>query len=155
VSFPEWWYVRLLLPAWPAAAAFAGVAVVRSSHLAKGRWRAVATVGLVALVAGTGLREAHERGVFRLRDAESRYETVARFAARALPAHAIFFAFQQSGALHHYANRPIIRFDVLPPRWFDDAISKMRVRGYRPYFVIEDHEEVVFKARFRPVSPLG
>lgn len=155
VSFPEWWYVRLLLPAWPAAAAFAGVAVVRLAHLASGRWRAAAIVAMVAVVVGVGLREARQRGVFGLRDAESRYEVVARFARRALPDHAVFFTFQQSGALRYYADRPIIRFDVLPPRWFDDAISKMRVRGYRPYFVIEEQEEVVFKARFRPVSPLG
>ena len=101
------------------------------------------------------LREAVRRGAFDLRETESRYETVARFVRQALPPNAVFFSFQQSGGLRYYADRPIVRFDVLPPRWFNDAISKMRVRGYRPYFVIEDHEEVVFKARFRPVSSLG
>ncbi len=155
VSFPEWWYVRLLLPAWPAAAAFAGAAAVRLSGLAPGPWRAVVLTALVAATVSMGLREAVHRGAFTLRDAEARYEHVARFARRALPDHAIFFTFQQSGALSYYAERPIIRFDVLPPAAFNDAISKMRFRGYRPYFVIEDHEEVVFKARFRPVSSLG
>ena len=155
VSFPEWWYLRLLLPAWPATAAFAGVAVVAVASRASG-WRRAAVVGLLAaLVVGIGAREAVARDVFALRDAESRYETVSRFATRALPANAVFFAFQQSGGLSYYADRPIIRFDILPPRAFEDAISKMRFRGYRPYFVIEAHEEVLFKARFRPVSPLG
>ena len=155
VSFPEWWYVRLLLPAWPVAAAFAGVAVVRLVHRLSPRWRVASQVAIGVLIVIVGGREAMARGVFDLREAEARYETVARFARQSLPPNAVFFAFQQSGALRYYADRPILRFDVLPPRFFDDAISKMRVRGYRPYFVVEDHEEVVFKARFRPVSPLG
>ncbi len=155
VTFPEWWYVRLLLPAWPVAAAFAGVGTVRLVGLASPGWRAAAMVLVGIVLVGVGGREAMRRGVFSLREAESRYETVARFARQALPPNAVFFSFQQSGGLRYYADRPIIRFDVLPPRWFNDAISKMRVRGFRPYFVIEDHEEVVFKARFRPASSLG
>ncbi len=155
VSFPEWWYLRLLLPAWPAAAAFAGLAAVGIARLAPAAWRAAVLILLGVLIVGVGARETVHRGVFTLREAESRYETVGRFASGVLPPNAVFFSFQQSGALRHYADRPIIRFDVLPPHWFDDALSKMRFRGYRPYFIIEEHEEVVFKARFRPVSPLG
>lgn len=155
VSFPEWWYVRLLLPAWPPAAACAGVGAVGLARLAPSRWQTVALLGLTTMVVGTGAREAVHRGVFGLREAEARYETVARFVTRALPPNALLFSFQQSGALRYYANRPIIRFDVLPPRAFNDALNRMRGRGYRPYFVVEDHEAVVFKARFRPESPLG
>ncbi|MGE3277346.1 MAG: ArnT family glycosyltransferase [Vicinamibacterales bacterium] len=155
VTFPEWWYLRLLLPAWPPAAVFAGVGAASLARVAAGRWQTMAVAAMALIVAGLGLHEAVERGVFRLRGAEARYAAVSRFATRALPENAIFFAFQESGALHYYAGRPIIRFDTLPSRWFNDALSKMRTRGYRPYFVIEEPEEVVFKARFRPVSPLG
>lgn len=155
VTFPEWWYLRLLLPAWPMASAFAGVGAAGLAGLLSGRLRVAALAAIAAAFIATGSREAIHRGVFDLRAAESRYEAVARFAVEALPDHAVFFSFQQSGALHHYAGRPIIRFDIIEPRSFEDAISRMRTRGFRPYFVIEDAEEVLFKARFRPVSPLG
>ena len=155
VSFPEWWYLRLLLPAFPAAAVFAATAVTWLAQRAPRRWQAPVAALLVAGVAALGVYQARQRGVFALRQSEQRYETVARFASRALPDNAVFFAFQESGSLRYYAGRTVLRFDILEPRWFNEAISKLRTRGYRPYFVIESSETDLFKARMRVFSPLG
>ena len=54
VTFPEWWYVRLLLPAWPVAAAFAGVGALRLVGLAAPRWRAAAMVLVAMVLVGGG-----------------------------------------------------------------------------------------------------
>ncbi|MEZ5284675.1 MAG: hypothetical protein R2712_07690 [Vicinamibacterales bacterium] len=118
-------------------------------------WRAPAFAALAAVIIGAGAWEASARNVFGLRGIESRYETVARFAGRVLPPNAVFFAYQESGALHYYTDRPIVRFDVLTSGWFTHALDDVRERGLHPYFIVEDHEEVVFKARFQDVSPLG
>jgi hypothetical protein len=155
VSFAEWWYLRLLLPAWPIAAAFAGVAMVRLVQRVPARWQAIAALGLIVVIVGTGGRETVRRGVFTLRASESRYETVARFVRRALPANAVFFSFQESGSLRFYADRLIVRFDILPEHRLNQAIDTLRARGYRPYFVIEQQEEDVFKARYDRLSPLS
>lgn len=155
MSFAEWWYLRLLLPVWPAAAAFAGVAIVRLADRVAARWRTAAALGLILLVVGLGGREAIRRGVFTLRVLESRYETVARFVQRALPANAVFFAYQESGSLRFYADRLIVRFDLLSEHRLDQAIDTLRALGYRPYIVVEQQDEDVFKVRFNHLSPLS
>ncbi len=155
-SFLDWWYLRFLLPAYPAAAALGGAgALWLSRQMTSDRWQTLVLGMVTALIMAAGLGEARGRGVYRVRDTESRYEAVAEFVNRALPARAAFFAFQHSGALRHYAGRVTIRFDLLRPEWFDTAITKMRARGYRPYFIVEEPEIALFRARFASASVLG
>jgi hypothetical protein len=155
VWFSDWWYLRLLLPAGPALAALGGAGAMRLTRLAPARLRGLVLALVAAAIVIAGLRNAVDKRVFEVRKAEARYQAVARFVADVLPPNAAFLAFQQSGGLRYYTGRPILRFDVLLPEWFDTAISKLRSRGYRPYFVVEDHDILEFKRRFRPVSPLG
>ena len=152
---PDWWYLRFLLPAYPALAALGGAGTLCLAELAPTRWRMLVVSVVCACVVMTGLWEAADRGVFEFRNAESRYATVAGFVVRSLPPNAAFLAFQQSAGLRHYAGRMTLRFDLLQPKWFDTAITKMRARGYRPYVIVEEPEMELFKARFRDASVLG
>lgn len=154
-SSPDWWYLRFLLPAFAPAAALCGAGAVWLTGRMSSAWRAMVVAAFAIGMVLTGLRDARDRGVFDLRPVETRYAAVARFVRESLPPHAAFFAFQQSGSLRYYADRMTLRFDLLQPQWFDTAITKMRARGYRPYFVVEEPELELFKTRFGPASVLG
>jgi hypothetical protein len=154
-TFPEWWYLRLLLPAFPPAAVLGGVGVVWLAERVSGLWRAAVYVVVAAVILGSGLPAAVDRGVFRLRVAEARYEAVGNFVKKELPENALLIAFQQSSSLRHYAGRLTLRFDLLAPEWLETAVATLRERGYRPYFVIEDVEVALFQERFQHASPLG
>jgi hypothetical protein len=155
VSNVDWWFVRFLLPAFPALAAFGGTGVLGLAERARGIWR-VALLGSVAFfVVVIGVSEAERRGAFSFRPAEARYETVGAYVARELPANAVLFAFQESGALRYYSGRPTIRFDLLAPEWLDRAVAFLRDHGYRPFFVIDDFEIALFQQRFEGTSALG
>lgn len=155
VTFADWWYLRFLLPAYPAMAALAGVGVLRLARLAPECWHGATVACICAIAVGVNARQAQGRGVFEVHEEEARYRAVGRFVSEHLPPNAAFFAFQQSGSLRHYAGRLTLRFDVLPHLWFGTAIDKLRARGYRPYFVVEDPERQLFIDRFHGVHPLG
>ena len=115
----------------------------------------IIVVLLVGALVTRGVWRADEWRAFEQRGIESRYKAVARFAREALPERAVFFAFQESGSLRHYAERLTLRFDRLAPASLESAITFLTARGYQPYFVIEDPETTPFRNRFRRASPLG
>jgi hypothetical protein len=151
---PDWWYLRFLLPAYPAAAALAGAGAVWLARRA-GEWEPEVVQALAAVIVVSGLLEARERRTFGFRTVESRYEAAGRFINRALPENAVFFAFQESGSVRYYTGRMSVRFDLLRPEWLDRAVAALNARGYRPYFLIEELEEPVFRNRFGATSALG
>jgi hypothetical protein len=60
----------------------------------------------------------------------------------------VFVAQQHSGSVRYYTGRKTLRFDWLPPRELDNAIKRMNSLGYRPYILLDDWEEPMFKRRF-------
>ena len=157
-TFPEWWYLRLLLPVYPFAAVLGGVAAAWGSRVAVERWRVprVAFLGALAVVIVlVGLAKSVNRDVYRQRQYEVRYEAVGRYVAAELPDNAILLAFHQSGSLRHYAGRMTLRFDVLAPDSLDTALATLRARGLCPFFVVEDGEVDLFRRRFGDRSAVG
>ena len=153
-SFPEWWYLRLLLPAYPAVAVLAGVGVASIEGRSPLRWRTFTLGALALVIVFLGLGQSSRREVFRSWEYESRYEAVGRFAAEELPQNAVLFAFHHAGSLRYYADRLTVRFDLLDAAWLEQATATLRDRGYTPYFVVEDSETALFSERFA-ATPLG
>ena len=154
-TFPEWWYLRLLVPSYPALAVLGGAAVARVAGCASDRWRPALVGAIAAIIVFVGLWQSASREVYRSWEYESRYEAVGRFVAEELPPNAVFFAFHHSGSLRYYADRTTIRFDLLAPEWMEAAIVAVRDAGYHPYFVIEDPETTLFEGRFSETTPFG
>jgi hypothetical protein len=140
--FEGWTYLRFLLPALPfliiaalsagrsAGAALTVAAVVTAGHLYfHNRWLLLDTA-------------THEQ----------RYVRVGNYINRFTPGNAIFISQQQSGSIRYYTGRKTLRFDWLPERALDRAIARLQELGYRPYFVLEEWEEPIFKTRFRRSS---
>ncbi len=153
--FDAWWYLRFLLPGLPALLVLMAVGLVwvvnRLPALAQ---TFVVSCGAILLI-GYGVNFAVSQGVFELRDGERRYETIGRYAASSTPPNAVFLSMQHSGGIRYYSNRLTLRYDWLPSDWLDRAIALLRDQGYRPYIVLEDWEEAVFKQRFGGQSETG
>ena len=137
--FGDWTYLRFMLPALP-------LIFVAYTCVAQNR---ALLIGLAALVLAGHIHFIGKNGVLGIGAAEQRYVVVANHVRDALPANALLITAQHSGSIGYYTGRKILRFDWLPPRQLDNAITQMRGLGYRPYILLDDWEEQWFKSRFR------
>ena len=150
-DFNDWWYLRFLLPAWPAM--FVAAAVAIDGIRARGRVAAVTVAAFVIVAGAAGVTLANTRGVFAFN--ERRYATIARLVDGATDPTAIILTVQHSGSVRYYAGRETLRWDVLDPAWLDRAVQWLSARGRHPYFLIEDWELSQFENRFGAANSLG
>jgi len=152
-SYEQWWYLRFLLPAWPAM--FVATAVVADAVRLRGRVAGIVTVAIMVIAGLAGVRTASARGVFNIGAEERRYVSVARLVEGATEPEAVILTSQHAGTIRYYAGRETLRFDVLDPAWLDRAVTWLASRGRPPYILIEDWELPLFSARFGGSSALG
>jgi hypothetical protein len=150
--FPEWWYLRFLIPA-------IVVLIVLASSVAVqllGRARMAGLIPIAAVVLGViGVREARERQVFELPGLEGRYRQTAALVHDRLPANAVLVTVWQSGSLRFHAGRESILWESLDPAWLDRALAWLRSQQLQPYLLFERREEPDFRARFGGHSEVG
>ena len=144
-------FLRFLLPGYPLMLAAAAAAFGLLAPAA--RRPRMAAFGVLALVlAVSGVWQG--RDAFRMRDAEARYRSAARFAA-ALPDNAVFLCNQHSGSLRYYANRLTLRFEWLAPDVYAEALQEVRQSGRPLFVVLDDWEREIFRARYSAVADLS
>ena len=145
--YDAWWYLRFLLPVWPALMiGFAALmlAVARRGH-------ALAWLIAIALV-WLGARNvvfAREHSVFRLWKEDRRYATVGQLVRASTEPSSVVFAIQHSGSLRYYGGRLSIRFDSVDDGWLDQVIAGLSERGIKSYLVVEDWEIPRFRGKFQ------
>ena len=142
-----WWFLRFLLPAWPALCVGTAAVVLALGTRAGRRGPALAAAALV-LIGLNGVRVAVARGVYPPGEGERRYGTIAALVRDATEPDAIILTAQHSGSIRYYAGRLTLRFDVLDPAWLDRAVEWCAHNGHHPYFLIEDWERPAFERRF-------
>lgn len=153
--FEDWWYIRFLLPAFPAAfvlIAYGLVFAARRLPALAGRAALVAAV--VALVAISVAKTRATQSLDLARD-ERRYALIADVLRADVPAATAFIAMQHSGSLHHYLDRPIVRWELVPPGQLDASIGYLRSKGLRPYILLDSWEAPRFRDRFSGASAIG
>jgi len=165
--FDVWWYLRFLLPMWPAMmlATAAAIDTVVARSLG---WRnerpgrsmnasahAIVMASIATLIVWHGVHVAASRGVFDLGRTERSYIDVARFVADHTEPNAVVLSHQHSGSLGFYAGRLTLRFDVLDPVWLDRAFTYLESIGRRPYLVLDGGEVEAFRHRFAGASRAG
>lgn len=151
--YPEWWYLRFLLPAWPVI--LVAVAEPLDVLRTRGRLAAVSVLAIVIVVSIAGIRVAAARSAFSVGVTERRYASVAQLVANATEPDAVIITWNHAGAVRYYTGRETIRFDLLDPAWLDRAIDWLRTQGRHPYILIEDWEQSIFDTRFRSGNTLG
>ena len=150
--FPEWWYLRFLIPA-------IAVLLILSSAVAVhvlSRARMGGLIPIAAVVLGIlSTRIAGDREAFRLQEMEGRYRQTADLVRDRLPANAVVITEWQSGSIRFHAGRDVVLWESLDPAWFDRALAWLRSKGLEPYVLVERREEPEFRARFRGHSDAG
>ena len=154
VPFEAWWFLRFLLPAWPAIAIGAAALVLAAGRTA-GPWGARAAAAVLLAVGVYGIVMTIRLGVFPPGEGERRYATVADLVARYTEPDSVIITLQDTGAVRYYAGRDAIRFDQLDERWLDRAVEWLEQRGRKPYFLLEEWEVTDFRRRFGPHNRLA
>lgn len=150
--YPEWWYLRFLIPSLALLTVLASAVGVELASRA--RMRGVVPI-VAVLLALLGTRTAGQRQAFELQRLEGRYRDTAAVVTERLPRNAILITVWQSGSMRFHANREIVMWDSLEPAWLDRAVAWLQQRGYQPYFLFERREEPEFRNRFRGHSTYG
>jgi hypothetical protein len=154
-TFDSWSFIRFLLPGLPMALALAVASTRASVHRLGAVFRVPALVALVTVPLAWGMRFTSTHDVLQLSVTEGRYVRVARHVAQTLPERSAIICVLHSGSLRYYAHRETLRFDWLAPTRLEPLLERLERRGYRPYFVLEDREEPLFRNRFAAETPLG
>ncbi len=150
--YPEWWYLRFLIPALVLLLILSSAVAVELAT----RARMGGVIPIVAvLLAILGTRAAGQRQAFELQRLEGRYRDTAALVTARLPANAVLITVWQSGSMRFHAGREAVMWDSLDPAWLDRAIAWLAGRGLQPYLLFERREEPEFRARFRDASALG
>ena len=150
--FPEWWYLRFMIPALVVLLVLASAAGVRL--LSKARMGGLIPIAAVALGI-IGARAAGERQVFELQRMEGRYRASANLVRDRLPAGAVVITEWESGSIRFHAGREVVLWSSLDPAWLDRAVTWLRAQGSQPYLLFERREEAAFRARFGGQSDIG
>ena len=152
--FEAWWFLRFLLPAWPAMCLGSAAVLVRLAQSRRLWLRACACAILVG-VGAHNVYYASTHGAFPSGEGDHRYVSIAKMVEQATDPSAVIFTGQHSGSIRYYAGRTTLRFDLLDPAWLDRAVEWLNAKGRRPYFLLEEWEVTAFQERFAPSNVLG
>lgn len=152
--FDAWWYLRFVLPAYPALLVLTATVLTALLSRTGAFWRSVG-VAAVALLAAFLVREGIERHAFGLWEFERRFRLAGEYVAAELPQNALVIAAQETGSVRFYSGRPTLAWRALPASALDQALAFVREHGYRPYLLIETGEQAEFVQQFEGRTPLG
>jgi hypothetical protein len=150
--FPDWSYLRFLMPAFPAAFIAVGALAANAALRLHGAVRGPFVVATLVACCSVDVLTARQHAAFDMHRYESRYRTAGRYLAAVLPRDAVIVTSQESASAHYYTGLPILRWDFLPN--LDDAVSTLIADGRHPVLLVEDWEEPALRARF-PGSTLA
>jgi Dolichyl-phosphate-mannose-protein mannosyltransferase len=144
IIFDAWWYLRFLLPCWPA------IGVTSAWVLSWPSGRELGRVGKLVLVSVGlyGLVFAQKTGAFEFSGGDQRYVTIAHLVRDATPPGSVIFTMQHSGSVRYYGERMTLRYDYLHARWLDRTVEWLNRQGMHPYFLLEQSEVEQFQRRF-------
>ena len=112
MPFDAWWFLRLLLPAWPALCIGTAALIAAASRFAGNAHAKFRSVALIALGLYTAVL-ASRLHVFPDNEGERRYATVAELVRQATDPSSIILASIHTGPIRYYAGRDTMRFDLL------------------------------------------
>jgi hypothetical protein len=145
--FPDWAYLRFLLPALPLAFAVLGASVALALGRVAPPVRGIALVLALTLVVSFNVVHAGQQAAYAIRDYEARYRIIGLYLATTLTAQSVVVTSQESGSVHHYTSLPVVRWDLLTGD-LEEALARLRALGRHPVLVVEDWEKPALRARF-------
>lgn len=136
----QWWYLRFLLPAFPAFCI--AMLLAGSSLLARWKSRIRFVVGSAAAIAiaAWGAYWTLDRWALDAGRGEKIYPDSARWARQHLPDNAVVAAMQASGALLYATDFTLVRYDHLSPVQLAN-LERFCLERQRPFYAILFPEE--------------
>ncbi|MFZ9682875.1 MAG: hypothetical protein ACO3DQ_06700 [Cephaloticoccus sp.] len=132
-SGETWWYLRFILPAFPALLLLALMTGQRLSDRIEIAWlRAALPAALLAIAIPVLMASNRQLGVLGIRSVESNYHRGIAWLEQNVPADAVMAAMQMSGTLHFYTPHALIRYDLTPPESFARALAAARAPRFFP-----------------------
>jgi len=150
--FPDWSYLRFLMPAFPAVFITVGALIANASLRIPASARGPLLVLTLVACCSIDIVIARRYAAFDMHRYESRYRTAGRYLAAVLPRNAVIVTLQESASAHFYTGLPILRWDFLVD--LDAAVDLLTAAGRHPVLLVEDWEEPALRARF-PHSALA
>jgi len=147
--FHAWWFLRFVLPAFPAIFALASDAVWVGSARFGPAARAAVMLVFTLVSVDWSVRFTKAQGVLDLGNGEQKYADVGRFIARELPPNAVVIAVLHSGSVRYYSDRQTLRYDWLDAEWLDRAVQYLKRSGQEPYVLLESSELEEFREKFK------
>ena len=155
IPYDDWWYLRFVLPAVPLLLALTAAALTIPGARLPRRFRIPLGILVTAALALFFVSTASAKGVFRLREFESRFREAGEYVAARLPERAVVLSVWESGSVRYYGRRLSVTFDEIEPEWLDRVLAFLDSQGRPPYILLEAWEEPSFRARFQEHSRFG
>jgi 4-amino-4-deoxy-L-arabinose transferase-like glycosyltransferase len=150
--FPEWWYLRFLIPALALLVVLATAVLVealsRPNAASARRAAVVLMVAWVAALAAFQVSAAAGRQAFALQRIEGRFRLAALAVRDRVSADAAVLTVWESGSVRFHADRDVLMWDSLDTQWLDRAVAWLTSQGAAPVILVERWEEPLFRARF-------
>jgi hypothetical protein len=135
-----WWYLRFVLPAFPAL--IVSALLVADRLLRNGSKSALWAAGILAsfLVLGWNIAWTSRLGAQNIGDGEKVYLETSLWVHDHLPANCVLVAMQESGALFYYTKHPVLRWDSMNPQVFGKVELACARAGIPIYMVLFPYE---------------
>lgn len=138
-SGETWWYLRFILPAFPALGLIS--LVVLNSFRVPEAGRPLAAGVLLVAVLGWELYQGRRFELIHNKSGEATYYDSAMWARSNLPPNATIVCMQVSGALYYYTDFLLLRWDQIDPSKIPPLLAAVRSAGRPVYAILYGFEE--------------
>jgi hypothetical protein len=144
-----WWYLRFMMPGFPALIIGAILAARRVFHpldlrlrLARLDWTSgnVIPALVLAFVLAREVSVGVNQRLFDIAEMEATFPRACRYVAEQLPPGSVVLSFMMSGALEYYTDLPYLRFDALDRRMAKRLLRRTMRQGCRWYALVHPVE---------------
>lgn len=155
-----WWYLRFILPAFPALL-LAALVVGQSlwSRLTSPLWSRAALAAVLVLSAAWQVRFNRSLEVLAIPESEATYLRAADWAKQHLPPEAALCCMQVSGAFYYYTEFLLIRWDQILADRRTELFTTLQLEERPVYAVLYEYERAEALARlgghWRQIATVG
>jgi hypothetical protein len=132
-----WWYLRFLLPAFPAIVLLGLAAVTRLKEALPARWEKPVSPMLAAAIVMTALGGSiyaeREHHVSLMKEYQQPYVAACTWARENLPGDSLIATMQLSSAFYFYTDFTILRWDQIPEENVPRLVAALEGSG-RPFY---------------------
>jgi hypothetical protein len=130
-----WWYLRFILPAFPALIllALSSVSAVGQTMRLRPAFTAAVAAGVLLIAAGWEIKKVQQFEIMTLARGEKNYPDAAHWAQKNIPANSAIFCMQVSGAFFYYSDFLLVRWDTIEPAQ-QDALLGIIAEQKRPVY---------------------